>query len=312
MVSQLEVAFKLTQDTIDALVNYHKNIYCPDLSADTYAWPDKGAHLSKLQADFVQAINKYVYRTGVRALEGIDDGGSGELLDGRALQVKSQILDLFLPLNPPPPRIVDLIRPTARSLSGSPAPVATISSSNIQKVYEPQPRTQLPLHPYPQQHQHQHQMLLPPSVNPSPVLVPELMSSTESSVSSRSVSPSESGWSTQPEPTLMGGYPTETIPTDSWGVFSTSPSPVQMKALSSSVASPEPTFDFWSMASDPMVMDGPEVMGAEYELCPTYELPSTLISTHCASSASINQFGGCGLEFGMNFVDWVPQFATAN
>jgi hypothetical protein len=111
MVSQHEVVFKLTQDTIDALVEYHKDIYSIDVKANTWSWPEKDSQLKKLQEEFIQAVNRYVFRTGVRALEGLEDEGSGELLDGRSDEVKQGILGLFQPLLPPPPRIVDVVRP---------------------------------------------------------------------------------------------------------------------------------------------------------------------------------------------------------
>lgn len=110
MVSQHEVAFKLTQDTIDALVEYHKDIFSVDAAANySYDWPEKDKQLKKLQADYVQAINRYVFRTHVRALEGLEDEGAGELLEGRSQDVKTAVENLFQPLLPPPPKIVDVI-----------------------------------------------------------------------------------------------------------------------------------------------------------------------------------------------------------
>ncbi|KAI5243191.1 hypothetical protein E4T43_04287 [Aureobasidium subglaciale] len=111
MVSQHEVAFKLTQDTIDALIDYHNDIYSVDIAASTYAWPEKDDQIKNMQETFVQAVNRFVYRTGVRALEGLEEEGAGELLEGRSDGVKSAIMNLFLPLLPPPPRVVDLIAP---------------------------------------------------------------------------------------------------------------------------------------------------------------------------------------------------------
>ena len=111
MVSQHEVAFKLTPETIEALVDYHKDIYSVDVSANTWSWPEKEAQLKKMQEEFVQAANKFVFRTGVRALEGLEEDGAGELLEGRSEDVKNQIMNLFQTLLPPPPRIVDVIHP---------------------------------------------------------------------------------------------------------------------------------------------------------------------------------------------------------
>ncbi|KAI9763116.1 MAG: hypothetical protein M1835_007922 [Candelina submexicana] len=111
MVSQNEVAFKLTPETIETLVEYHKDIYCADKAASTYNWSEKEVQVRKLQEEFNQAANKFVYRTNAIALEGLEEDGAGELLSGRSEEVKNAISGLFLPLLPPPPRITDVVRP---------------------------------------------------------------------------------------------------------------------------------------------------------------------------------------------------------
>lgn len=110
MVLRNEVAFKLTTDSIDALVEYHKEIHCVDSKANTYDWSEKDQQCKKLHEDFVQAINKFVYRTHVTALEGLEEEGAGELLSGKSEEVKNNIMGLMKPLLPPPPRVVDVIR----------------------------------------------------------------------------------------------------------------------------------------------------------------------------------------------------------
>lgn len=112
MVSQNEVAFKLTPETIETLVEYHKDIHSVDTAAATWNWSEKEVQLKKLQEDFVQAANRFVYRTNAMALEGLEEDGAGELLCGRSEEVRSAIMGLFLPLLPPPPRVVDVVRPT--------------------------------------------------------------------------------------------------------------------------------------------------------------------------------------------------------
>ena len=110
MVLRNEVAYKLTADTIEALVDYHKDIYCVDAKANTYEWSEKEQQCKKLHEDFVQAINKFVYRTHVSALEGLEEDGAGELLCGKSDEVKNNIFALMKPLLPPPPRVVDVAR----------------------------------------------------------------------------------------------------------------------------------------------------------------------------------------------------------
>lgn len=110
MVLRNEVAYKLTPDTIEALVEYHKEIHCVDAKANIYDWSEKEQQCKKLHEDFVQAINKFVFRTHVTALEGLEEEGAGELLGGKAEEVKNNVLGLMKPLLPPPPRVVDVIR----------------------------------------------------------------------------------------------------------------------------------------------------------------------------------------------------------
>ena len=111
MVSRNEVAFKLTPETIESLVDFHKDIYSKDAAANTWDWSGKQAQLKKLQEEFVQAANKFVYRTDAEALEGLEEDGAGELLSGRSEDAKNAITSLFVPLLPPPPRVVDVMRP---------------------------------------------------------------------------------------------------------------------------------------------------------------------------------------------------------
>ncbi|KAF2844735.1 hypothetical protein T440DRAFT_547159 [Plenodomus tracheiphilus IPT5] len=99
MVSQHEVTFKFTPKTIETLIKYHKDIYSVDVSASTWEWAEKEQQLKKLQDRFVQAVNRYVFRTGVKAMEGLEEDGAGELLEGRGEEVKSAIMGLFLPLH---------------------------------------------------------------------------------------------------------------------------------------------------------------------------------------------------------------------
>jgi hypothetical protein len=110
MVLRNEVAYKLTPDTIESLIEYHKDIHCVNTKANTYDWSEKEQQCKKLHEDFVQAINRFVFRTHVSALEGLEEDGAGELLSGKSEEVKNNVMALIKPLLPPPPRVVDLVR----------------------------------------------------------------------------------------------------------------------------------------------------------------------------------------------------------
>ncbi|KAI0179949.1 hypothetical protein GGR52DRAFT_220372 [Hypoxylon sp. FL1284] len=142
MVLRNEVAYKLTPDSIEALIEYHKDIYCVNAKADTYDWPEKEQHAKKLHEDFVQAINKFVYRTHVTALEGLEEEGAGELLCGKSEEVKNNITGLLnKPLLPPPPKIVDVVRQPPL-LPSSPI------GANIWSQSTPSPALPAPVEPW--------------------------------------------------------------------------------------------------------------------------------------------------------------------
>jgi hypothetical protein len=137
MVLRNEVAFKLTTDTIDALIKYHKEVHCPNAKAETYDWSEKEQQCKKLHEDFVQAINRFVFRTHVSALEGMEEEGAGELLCGKSEEVKNNIMGLMKPLLPPPPRVVDVVRqppllpssPASAGMWSQPTPTPSIPAA---------------------------------------------------------------------------------------------------------------------------------------------------------------------------------------
>ncbi|KAL2859966.1 uncharacterized protein BJX67DRAFT_392186 [Aspergillus lucknowensis] len=98
MVYQHEVVFKLTPETIEELVNYHKEAYLVDIAANAKDWPERDNQLRKLHDEFIQAANKFVFRADLQALEGLDEDGAGELLGGSVVTAKTAILSLFDPL----------------------------------------------------------------------------------------------------------------------------------------------------------------------------------------------------------------------
>ena len=130
MVLRNEVAFKLTPESIEALIDYHKDIHCADARAHTYDWSEKEQQCKKLHNDFIQVVNKYVFRTHVSALEGLEEDGAGELLCGKSEEVKTNILGMFKPLLPPPPKPVDVFR--------QPPLLPSNSSANLSSIWAQQ------------------------------------------------------------------------------------------------------------------------------------------------------------------------------
>jgi len=106
MVLRNEVVYKLTPDTIESLIEYHKDIHCINAKANAYDWPEKRQQCKKLHEDFIQAVNEFVFRTHISALEGLEDDGAGELLSGKSEEAKNSIMALIKPLLSPPPTIV--------------------------------------------------------------------------------------------------------------------------------------------------------------------------------------------------------------
>lgn len=90
MVLRSEVAFKLTSDSIESLIKYYRGIHCPKIHIHSEL------EVKKLQEEFFQAIYKFVYRTHVSTLEGLELDGSGELLYKKSEEVKTNILSLLL------------------------------------------------------------------------------------------------------------------------------------------------------------------------------------------------------------------------
>ena len=101
-----------------------------DIAANSYNWSEKELQVKKLHEEFIQAINKFVYRAHVSVLEGLEEDGAGELLCGKSEEVKNNLLGMFLPLLPPPPRVVDVVRPPPL-LPSSPAGISWWSQPTI-------------------------------------------------------------------------------------------------------------------------------------------------------------------------------------
>ncbi|KAJ6050580.1 uncharacterized protein N7446_010689 [Penicillium canescens] len=130
MVSQRkEVAFKLTEETITKLRRSYEEFQSLDAATYRLKWPQMQTQLDKLHDEFVEAVNKFVYRTDVRVLEGLEEDGSGELLGGCSIDVKAAILNLFAPLMPPP-HVVHFLYPVVPCLDGT------------------EPGAQRPIHPF--------------------------------------------------------------------------------------------------------------------------------------------------------------------
>jgi hypothetical protein len=127
MILRHEVTYKLTKDTIDTLIEHHKEVYCVE-AANNYGWPDGEQRRKELHENFVQAINKFVFHTDVSALEGLEGGGTGELINGKSDEVKEKILSL---MKLPRPRALDVIQQTSLFPMGNVWPQTGMPSSQL-------------------------------------------------------------------------------------------------------------------------------------------------------------------------------------
>lgn len=96
-----QISFKLSPDTIQELIKYHKDVYLVDQDMSTWQWAQKYSQIKKLHEEFVLAVHEFIIITNADSLEGIDDDGAGELLCGRSDAVKSAVMGLFCPLLSP-------------------------------------------------------------------------------------------------------------------------------------------------------------------------------------------------------------------
>lgn len=101
MGSRNEVAFKLCQHTIKALVGFHQEVFLVDVADNTKDLLAKEAKLQKLREEFIEAVNKFVFWTKCEVLQGLEKDGSGELLVDMSEMARRKIINLFKPLIPP-------------------------------------------------------------------------------------------------------------------------------------------------------------------------------------------------------------------
>jgi hypothetical protein len=104
------VAFKLTPETIDTLVKFHRDVYSVYAWLSTWEWSGKENQLRKLQEQFIRDVNKFIFHTDALALEGIEEDGAGELLGGRSDVAKAMVRSLFIPLQSPHPEAPQVLQ----------------------------------------------------------------------------------------------------------------------------------------------------------------------------------------------------------
>ncbi|KAH3056563.1 hypothetical protein KXW16_005578 [Aspergillus fumigatus] len=103
------VAFKLTPETINTLVKFYRDVYSVYAWHSTWEWSEKENQLGKLQEQFIQDVNRFIFYTDALALEGINENGAGELLGGRSDVAKAKVKSLFIPLQPPYPEALRVL-----------------------------------------------------------------------------------------------------------------------------------------------------------------------------------------------------------
>jgi hypothetical protein len=166
LVSLHVVDFKLTPETIAELIAYYKDVYLVDSAAEYPNWPDKEEQLKTLEDNFVASINRYSFRTEAQALEGMEEGGAGELLQGRSERVKTDIVNLLHRLQPPPPPppMMQMMGPMQYMMMQP----GSQQMQQRQQQWYPSPAQQQQQHMPPPENWQQHHMLASQS-SPSPV-----------------------------------------------------------------------------------------------------------------------------------------------
>ena len=92
-----DMAFKLTQETIQVLMDFYDDVYLVNYGASIVNCPGKEAQLKQLQEEFAQAVNSFIFRANPTALEELDETGAGMLLGDEIARAKASILGLFPP-----------------------------------------------------------------------------------------------------------------------------------------------------------------------------------------------------------------------
>ncbi|KAM0714579.1 hypothetical protein Q7P37_009875 [Cladosporium fusiforme] len=93
-----EVCFKLTDETIEALLGYHDEVHCTNLKTSGIDYNDVEARLEMAKNEYHRAIHAFTFRINKQCLQEMQDDGSGELSFGRPGEAKTAIMALFKPL----------------------------------------------------------------------------------------------------------------------------------------------------------------------------------------------------------------------
>jgi hypothetical protein len=112
-----EVCFKLTDETIEALLCYHDKVHCTNLRTNGFTYNDIDARLEKAKNDYHRAIHAFVFRTDMEWLREMQCDGSGELSFGLPEEAKRAIMALFKPLSDivAPPMDINTLLPVLKS-----------------------------------------------------------------------------------------------------------------------------------------------------------------------------------------------------
>lgn len=89
------MAFKLTTESINSLVEYYERSLRVGLVAKTHERSGNDRLRVKACEDFTRAIKEFVYRTHVSALKGLEEDGAGELFVNDTEKVKEIILNMM-------------------------------------------------------------------------------------------------------------------------------------------------------------------------------------------------------------------------
>ncbi|KAJ8118129.1 hypothetical protein OPT61_g837 [Boeremia exigua] len=87
-----QVLFKLTEDTIQTLLDYHEHVYLAEMVSK---YGLTSSDRDKATTEYRQGLETFHFRPPIEVFNGMEFDGTGELLQGRSEDVKERLLEVL-------------------------------------------------------------------------------------------------------------------------------------------------------------------------------------------------------------------------